>query len=285
MKYLEYYEKKDRGTREFPLEFYHLVPTHPRYEMSYHWHMECEFIHILEGSFLLTIDNEKYTLTEGDIVYLPSGVLHGGMPDNSVYECIVFDLSALLRTTKSYYTYLQSILNNSLIIQSFFSKNKHPKLHEIVCALFNSAREKSLGFELTCYGHLFRFYGYILEKKYYTTSTDITKRNNKKIIQLKNAIELIETSYNTCLTLDDLANAANMNPKYFCRIFQEMTARTPIDYLNYYRIEVACFQLATTSDSITNISFNCGFNDLSYFIKTFKKYKGVTPKKYVVATL
>ena len=53
-----------------------------------------------------------------------------------------------------------------------------------------------------------------------------------------------------------------------------MTHRTPIDYLNYYRIEQACFKLATSNDSIAEIGLSCGFNDESYFIKTFKKYKG-----------
>ena len=64
-----------------------------------------------------------------------------------------------------------------------------------------------------------------------------------------------------------------------------MTHRTPIDYLNYYRIEQACFKLATSNDSIAEIGMSCGFNDESYFIKTFKKYKGVTPKKYLSAPL
>ena len=98
-------------------------------------------------------------------------------------------------------------------------------------------------------------------------------------------IATIEDHYDECITLDDLARAAGMNSKYFCRYFREMTHRTPIDYLNYYRIEQACFKLATTNDSIAEIGMSCGFNDESYFIKTFKKYKGVTPKKYLSAPL
>ena len=46
------------------------------------------------------------------------------------------------------------------------------------------------------------------------------------------------------------------------------------------RIEEACLQLAATDDSITEIAYRNGFNDLSYFIRTFKKYKGMTPGKY-----
>ena len=62
-----------------------------------------------------------------------------------------------------------------------------------------------------------------------------------------------------------------------------MTHHTPIEYLNICRIEHACYQLITTGDSVTDIAFNCGFNDLSYFIKTFRRYKGTTPKRYLTS--
>ena len=54
-----------------------------------------------------------------------------------------------------------------------------------------------------------------------------------------------------------------------------------MDYVNQYRIEQACHQLLTTDFPITEVAFNRGFNDSSYFIKVFKKYKGTTPKKYL----
>ena len=57
-----------------------------------------------------------------------------------------------------------------------------------------------------------------------------------------------------------------------------MTHQTPMDYLNRQRIEQSCYELSTTDDSITEIAYRNGFNDLSYFIRTFKKYKGITPE-------
>ena len=75
-----------------------------------------------------------------------------------------------------------------------------------------------------------------------------------------------------------------MNPKYFCRFFRQITLRTPIDYLNYYRIECAREQLAATDASITEVALGCGFNDISYFTKTFKKYMGLTPRQYMKQT-
>ena len=123
--------------------------------------------------------------------------------------------------------------------------------------------------------------GLVFSQQYYDPAPAQPPRNHKRILQLKTALEFMESSYNKQITLEEMSGSVNMSPKYFCRFFQEMTHRTPIDYLNYYRIERACYQLMTTDQSITEVAYNSGFNDLSYFIKTFKKYKGTTPKQYL----
>ena len=107
-----------------------------------------------------------------------------------------------------------------------------------------------------------------------------TRRDYKRILQLKQVLEFIEKNYANPITLQELSASVSMSPKYFCRFFSEMTHQTPVDYLNRQRIEEACLQLAATDDSITEIAYRNGFNDLSYFIRTFKKYKGMTPGKY-----
>ena len=56
--------------------------------------------------------------------------------------------------------------------------------------------------------------------------------------------------------------------------------RSPIDYLNYYRIECAAHFLATTDMNVAEVAVHCGFADSSAFIKQFRKYKGTTPKQY-----
>ena len=54
MKYINYREERNHGTIDFPIEFYHVTPNHPRYEMSYHWHIEYELIRVLKGKLLMT---------------------------------------------------------------------------------------------------------------------------------------------------------------------------------------------------------------------------------------
>ena len=153
----------------------------------------------------------------------------------------------------------------------------------VIDALFSAMESKAQGYQLVVQGCLYQLFGIVLQKGYYQTSPVKGSRNYKKVSQLKQALRLIEENYAAPLTLEQLSAAAGMSPKYFCRFFQEMTQHTPIEYLNIYRIERACYQLIATDRSVTEIAFSCGYNDLSYFIKTFKRYKGVTPKRYLTA--
>ncbi|HIT89045.1 MAG TPA: AraC family transcriptional regulator [Candidatus Merdenecus merdavium] len=280
MKYTQLQERRIHGTFDFPLEFYHITPSHPRYEMSYHWHVEFELIRILKGEFDLNIDEQNFVAKQGDLVFIKDGALHGGIPKDCIYECIVFDLNSLFKKNSFPQKQMQKLLSHHLMIHYLFPKSDD-QLHQIANTLFDAMRLKNEGYELSVIGNLFHLFGTIFGYHLYTEITNIPNKNTKRILQLKNALSLIESNYSSPLTLDDLAKAAGMNAKYFCRFFHEMTHRTPIDYLNYYRIEEACLQMITSDSTITEVALNCGFNDISYFIKTFKKYKGMTPKKYL----
>ena len=140
--------------------------------------------------------------------------------------------------------------------------------------------EKDTGYELTVFGQFYHFFGLVFSNHYFIENPTRTRRDYKRILQLKQVLEFIEKNYANPITLQELSASVSMSPKYFCRFFSEMTHQTPVDYLNRQRIEEACLQLAATDDSITEIAYRNGFNDLSYFIRTFKKYKGMTPGKY-----
>ena len=74
-------ESMQRGSPDYPLDYYLIDRNHPRYEMPYHWHAETELLHVISGQFSMTIDEETFLLAAGDAVYIAPGRLHGGKPD------------------------------------------------------------------------------------------------------------------------------------------------------------------------------------------------------------
>ena len=84
-----YNEQKQRGTMDFPIELYHVDKTHPKYEMAHHWHSEIEIIRILSGELNIRLNNKEYLAKKGDIIFVNPETVHGAIPTDCTYECIV----------------------------------------------------------------------------------------------------------------------------------------------------------------------------------------------------
>ena len=92
--------------------------------------------------------------------------------------------------------------------------------------------------------------------------------------------EYIEKNYANQITLSDAASLVNMSDSAFSHFFKKKTNSSFKDYLTNIRIGQACQLLAKTTHSVAEICFECGFNNLSNFIRIFKKRKGNTPSEY-----
>lgn len=82
------------------------------------------------------------------------------------------------------------------------------------------------------------------------------------------------------LSLDEVARWAGISGPYLSSLFTNLQGEHFVNYLNRYRVEQACEMLRTTSLSIADIGFRCGFNSSSSFIRVFKKYCSVSPGAY-----
>jgi len=280
MKYFEYREHRQQGTFDFPVEYYHIEPSHIRYQMPYHWHPEYEIIRILEGTFQLTLDDKTFVANKGDILFLQDGTLHGGIPENCIYECLVFNMNILLKENNICSKFLQRVIRHEITIQQQLPGNLSG-IKNTIDNLFLVMSEKKTGYEFLTQGYLYQLLGLLVGQHLYTVNISETRISQQHVMVFKRVLSYIENNYSKHISLEDLSKISGMNPKYFCRFFREMSYHTPIEYLNYFRIECACEQLSTTNNTIIEVALNCGFNDISYFIKTFRKYKGITPKQYI----
>lgn len=280
MQFMDLNEKRRHGTSDFPFAFYHLDDRHPRYVMNYHWHQEYELIRVLSGKLEMTLDERTTSVKPGDLVFVHGGVLHSGMPENCVYECLVFDLNVFTRHNSSSGSYIQKILDRSALVFDHFEREKFSSVIPVTDHIFEAMKKRYPGYEMMVIGELYHFFSLVFRHHLYLESVPQTRKGYRKVLQLRKVLDYIDKNYSQPITLDELAAAASMSPKYFCRFFSSMTHRTPMDYLNYQRIEHACYELSTTDNTVTDVAYACGFGDVSYFIKIFRKYKGMTPGTY-----
>ena len=272
-------ELKQHGTADFPIELYRLDKNSAKYEMVHHWHRELEAIRVLEGTLSVTVGKNERELCSGDAVLVGCDTLHAAHPKNCRYQCVVWDIGGFIPSQPDCRDFLNGLLSGQRVLLP--DAERDAEVLRDIHALFESmeAFEESAGTHFDVISALYRLYGTLYRNKM-TKKTDPAQAVDETTARLKKALTLIRSSYHEELTLARMAQACDMSPQYFCSCFRSMTKRSPMEYLNYYRLTTAVKMLVNTDESVTQIAYACGFNDLSYFIKQFKNEKGVSPGKF-----
>lgn len=104
--------------------------------------------------------------------------------------------------------------------------------------------------------------------------------NETKSRRIEKICNYIENNYQRNITLSEIANMVNMSESAASHFFKKRTYRSFIGYLTEIRIGKASKMLAETTQSISDICYQSGFENLSNFNRTFKKYKHQTPTEY-----
>lgn len=100
--------------------------------------------------------------------------------------------------------------------------------------------------------------------------------NKKDQERIKRLYQFIDENYQRKIELQEVAEMSNLSEAAFCRYFKKMTKLTFIEFLNHYRVNQAK-NLLLLDKNITETCFDCGFESLSYFNRTFKKLTSENP--------
>lgn len=108
-------------------------------------------------------------------------------------------------------------------------------------------------------------------------SSEAFTSNSRRI---EKAFQFMNHNFDRSVSLNEVARLVNMTEVSFSRFIKKRTGNTFIDTLNEIRLGHASKKLIDTTHSISEISYNCGFNNISNFNRIFKKKKGCTPKEF-----
>jgi len=117
-------------------------------------------------------------------------------------------------------------------------------------------------------------YQYLASPVFHNT---INERDSERLNKVyKYVIDNLQGTIN----LDTAASIINLSRPAFCRYFKKRANKSFIRFLNEIRIGQACRLLVNENSSVAEICYGCGFNNISYFIRQFKKITGFTPLNY-----
>lgn len=98
--------------------------------------------------------------------------------------------------------------------------------------------------------------------------------------RVQRVIALMKANLRRGLTLGEMAQAADLTPSHFCRLFKAETGGTPAKYLKWLKMQKAKELLETTTLGVKQVMLRLGVKDKSHFVRDFEMTSGLTPTKY-----
>ena len=113
------------------------------------------------------------------------------------------------------------------------------------------------------------------------TTFPLDKFKRDDILRLEMVFDYINNQYTQHISVEKIADKLGFTPNSFCRFFKKMTQKKFIGFVNEFRIQKAVELFNASNSSVSEVMFQSGFNDASYFTRQFKKHQGITPSEYV----
>ncbi len=249
------------------------------------WHEENELIIVYSGELIVYLSNKRIRLSEGDGLFINTNVLHS-MEIAKGFQCevltFIFKPTLFLGDKGSllYEKYGVPILKSRSLDFYILSQEENWQKESLI--YMKEVHEAYLNDECAHEMLICEMLQYIWRNIYIHHLSEINSNTSLDIKEqrLKEMLQFIHEHYMEPITLSQIAACINMSPREINRYFQISIGCSPMAYVVKHRITVGANLLINSSDSITDIAIKTGFNSVSHFGRTFKKFYLCTPKVY-----
>lgn len=274
------------GTEDFPIAFFDddLVKV----AVPYHWHEELEIAVITEGAVRVRIAGSEFPLKAGEGYFANSGVLHGESLTTPTgrQHALVFSPKVISpREDLVWKTVVAPVLGDPRI--PFLRLTPAVPWQKEVLTFADSAWKQG-AYEAKAYPLTVRAN---LSEAFLRIADNMGELENESRyngafqrdeLRIKKTLVYIEKNYDAPLTVQSIADSANISVSTCLRLFNTVLGTTPIRYLTRYRLQKATDALRTGDGrTIAEVAHACGFTDASYFNRCFRREYGSSPSKYL----
>ena len=256
-----------------------------------HKHTFIELVYVISGNATHLVGDRTFPATKGDLFIINYNTSHAFFESDDASEpFVVYDLlftpkfldASLLDNVR-----FESINSSFLFYSLFPAMQAGPDIHISGSSynsfgdLFNKIYQE---FTYRENGYLDMIRAYVVELiiKIFRKMGAVSHPEifNRQAQIVDTTLDYLRQNYQKQLSLDDLAAQVFLSKDYFARLFRETTGMPISALLQQIRIDEACKLLAGTDTKIDDIAGECGFNDIQYFYRIFKKVTGMTPRQY-----
>lgn len=247
----------------------------------WHYHPEIELVFVNQGSGKRQIGSHISYYRDGDLILIGSNLPHCGFTDN---------LTNLERETV-----IQ--LNPQFLGEAFFNLPEIKGIKNLLerakkGIVFQGKDKQQIGDkieELDKKDSFARFLGLLEILKLLEKATNYKILNAEGFIletaaqdndRINIIFNVVKEEYQRSIRLEEIAGKVSLTVPAFCRYFKKITGKTFTRFVNEYRLAHAAKLLHEKQISITDVCFECGFNNFSHFNKQFKSFTGKSPSDY-----
>jgi AraC-like DNA-binding protein len=255
--------------------------TKGRLNVPLHYHPEHEMVLVLKGRGKVIVSDVAASFVAGDLLLIGGNVPHLYVDD---------ELTTGKHTIKVVVIQFKEKLFDSLLhIPEFYRTGKFlaQMRQGVKVSNLNGLHE-----QLTSLVHKrgidkFNTLLYILDSivrkgRYQVIAQAPHRSSNDQLYsqRLRDVYAIVQKNYTRDITVDEVAAEVHLSKTSFCRFLKKEAGKTFTELLNEERIKYACALLRETTYTVTQVSYQSGFNNPSHFFRQFRKLKKVSPNRY-----
>ena len=231
------------------------------------WHDEIEIELCTEGEGEVLLDGKRYPFECGDVILINSNVMHHtGSASRLVYTCLI-PQAELCRAVGFDPTQIK-----------LEPRVRDLELNRLIFKLTDSADGSTLYRCHILLQILLRI------QDHHSSPVSPSQAANTRFDSVRSAIAMIHGGYQNRLSLDLISKSLYVDKYSLCREFKKATGQTMTEYINSYRVQMAA-NLISQGNAVSEAARACGFENMSFFTRTFKKYMGCLPSSFKVSSL
>ncbi len=277
-------ELVEHGSLFFPIACYH----DDLYDggVMWHWHEEFEYAIAVPEACVFQVENNSVALRPGDAIFINAQVLHAADPaefPGTRLHSAVFHPRLIGGSQDSVFweELIQPLLKDSAL-RYVVLKPEIPWQRSMLTHLhdaWNVMEEEPEDYKNLVRYHLTAAL-HLLVKNSPVVKKSLSQQEQVDAARVRGMLEYIHGNFAFDLTMRQISRSVSSSNSVCLRCFHQLLGTTPIQYLKNYRLERAAELLKTTAKTAKEIALECGFNDISYFTKSFREKTGCTPKEY-----
>ncbi len=275
-------ELLEYGTADFPIAFYN--DNLDYVAVPWHWHPEFELILVTAGKERVHAAGQDFDVHAGEAYFINGSILHAAEPlePSTTQHAMVFNAYVLGDEQSVYYRkYLQPLLADET--KRVLHLKADGKWQSRAISSLETAWQAGSGDEPGCElkvrnclsDIVWMIFSHSGDRR--TEESAAAVRDTERV---KRMLSFMEQHYDEPVTLEQIAGSAAICVSEALRCFRRTVRQTPIRFLKDMRLLKSADILAGTDLPVHQVAEACGFQDMSYYAREFRKLKGCTPVEF-----